>query len=217
MRYAKPLPSFLIARHRESKSNLSPEKRAKLLDLATNGQNPRAMVIACCDSRVMVTDVFGSEAGEFFVHRNIANLVPPCTQDGRQHGTSATIEYAVTVLKVRHLIVMGHSRCGGVAGCLDMNSDSGMPAPAPDSFVGHWLEVLAPSVPAALEQGPDRDRMLRHLEQRGVLVSLRNLMTFPFVAEAVERGQLELHGAWKDIGDGDLEVYDPNSDAFYRL
>ncbi len=214
MQFAKPLPPFLIARHRERRAGRSPEQRARLQELATYGQNPRAMVIACCDSRVMVTDVFGSEAGEFFVHRNIANLVPPCTPDGRQHGTSATIEYAVTVLKVRHLIVMGHSQCGGVAGCFDI--ETGQPgAPNSDSFVGHWLEVLAPSVEAL--RGLPRDQALLALEQQTVLVSLRNLMTFPFVSEAVMNGTLQLHGTWKDISEGDIEVYDPGTKAFYRL
>lgn len=217
MTLAKPLPAFLIARHRDRRATRTPEQRARLMELATYGQNPRAMVIACCDSRVMETDVFGAEAGEFFVHRNIANLIPPCTPDGRQHGTSATIEYAVNTLKVRHLIVMGHSGCGGVAGCLDMHSGQGASAPDPHSFVGHWLEILEPFVAAVTPDGFDRPRALRALEHRAVLVSLDNLMTFPFVSEAVDNGRLQLHGTWKDIGDGDLEVYDSESDTFYRL
>ena len=216
MEFAKPLPPFLIARHRDRRASRSPEELARLRELAEHGQNPRAMVIACCDSRVMESEVFGSEAGEFFVHRNIANLVPPFTSDGTQHGTSATIEYAVKVLKVRHLIVMGHSRCGGVAGCYDMLAD-GETGPDPDSFVGHWLEILMPSARPLIEQGMDRAAALRRLEQEAVLRSLANLMTFPFVAEEVYVGRLQLHGTWKDIGDGDLEVYDAESHAFYRL
>lgn len=213
---AKPLPAFLIERHRNRRSNWTSEERSRMLDLAVHGQNPRAMVIACCDSRLMVRDLFGAEAGEFFVHRNIANLIPPCTLDGRQHGTSATIEYAVKVLKIRHLIVMGHSQCGGVAGCLDMQSGH-EPAPEPGSFVGDWLQILAPSVPPLIEQGLDRTPALRALEHRGVLVSLANLMTFDFVSEAVHGDKLQLHGLWNDIGDGELEVYNPETDAFYRI
>jgi carbonic anhydrase len=217
MKFAKPLPSFLIARHRDRRASRSAEELARLRELAEHGQNPRAMVIACCDSRVMESEVFGSEAGEFFVHRNIANLVPPFTSDGLQHGTSATIEYAVKVLKVRHLIIMGHSRCGGVAGCYDMHCGEGAPAPDPDSFVGHWLEILEPSVRPLVAEGLPREAALRRLEQEAVLRSLKNLMTFPFVAEEVYVGRLQLHGTWKDIGDGDLEVYDAETHAFYRL
>lgn len=216
MKFAKALPPFLIARHRERRAARTAEELARLRDLAEHGQYPRAMVIACCDSRVMESEVFGSEAGEFFVHRNIANLVPPYTPDGQQHGTSATIEYAVKVLKVRHLIVMGHSRCGGVAGCYDMLAGNAG-APDADSFVGHWLEILAPSAQELIDQGMGRADAVRRLEQRAVLRSLDNLMTFPFVAEEVHVGRLQLHGTWKDIGDGDLEVYDAESNAFYRL
>ena len=217
MKFAKPLPPFLIARHRERRATRTAEELARLRELSEHGQNPRAMVIACCDSRVMESEVFGSEAGEFFVHRNIANLVPPYTPDGQQHGTSATIEYAVKVLKVRHLIVMGHSRCGGVAGCYDMAAGNAATAPDPESFDGHWLEILLPSAKPLLEQGMDRATALRRLEQEAVLRSLANLLTFPFVAEEVYVGRLQLHGTWKDIGDGDLEVYDAESNAFYRL
>lgn len=216
MEFAKPLPPFLIARVRERRANRTPDELARLRDLAEHGQYPRAMVIACCDSRVMESEVFGSAPGEFFVHRNIANLVPPYTPDGRQHGTSATIEYAVTVLKVRHLIVMGHSRCGGVAGCYDMHS-GGSGAPDPTSFVGHWLEILEPVATPLVAEGLDRATALRRLEQESVLRSLENLMTFPFVAEEVAAGRLELHGTWKDIGAGDLEVYDAKSREFFRL
>lgn len=216
MKFAKPLPPFLIERHRNRRAARTPDERARMLELATYGQNPRAMVIACCDSRLMVRDLFGAEAGEFFVHRNIANLIPPCTLDGRQHGTSATIEYAVTTLKVRHLIVMGHSGCGGIAGCFDMQSGE-EPAPEPGSFVGDWLQILAPSVPPLLEGGLERAPALRALERQGVLVSLANLMTFPFVSEAVYTGQLQLHGIWNDISDGELEVYNSETDAFYRI
>jgi carbonic anhydrase len=217
MKFAKPLPPFLIARHRDRRASRTAEELARLRGLAEHGQNPRAMVIACCDSRVMESEVFGSEAGEFFVHRNIANLVPPFTSDGLQHGTSATIEYAVKVLKVRHLIVMGHSRCGGVAGCYDMHAGNGDPGPDPDSFVGHWLEILEPSVKPLVKEGLTREAALRRLEQEAVLTSLANLMTFPFVAEEVYVGRLQLHGTWKDIGDGDLEVFDAETRAFYRL
>lgn len=217
MDFVAPLPAFLVARHRERRASLSAEHRARSVELAALGQRPQTMVVACCDSRVMMTDVFGAEAGEFFEHRNIANLVPPCTPDGRQHGTSATIEFAVTVLKVRHLIVMGHSGCGGVESCHALHAGDATRAPRADSFVGRWLDILAPSVKAIAEQGMDRDATLRALEHQTVLVSLRNLMTFPFVARAVAEGTLDLHGVWKDIGDVKLSYYDGSTRAFRAL
>jgi len=185
MQNVTPLPDFLIERYREWQAQMSKPTRSKLATLAVYGQRPRAMIVACCDSRVMVTDVFGGEAGDFFVHRNIANLVPPCTADDAARGTSATIEYAVKVLNIDHLIVMGHFGCGGVAGCLDMLSHRDG-APDPESFVGKWLTILEPGYDRVAAQGLDRIAGLRAMEHQAILVSLENLMTFPFVRAAVE-------------------------------
>jgi carbonic anhydrase len=217
MEHAQPLPAFLITRHRERRASMTPEHRARLAELSDLGQAPQAMIIACCDSRVMVSDVFGADAGDFFVHRNIANLVPACTPDNQQHGTSATIEFAVTVLKVRHLIVMGHSGCGGVEGCHDLASGQGGKGPSPDSFVGRWLDILSPSVAPIAALGLRREPALRALEHETVLVSLRNLMTFPFVCDAIAEGHLQLHGLWKDIGEAELEYYDGASRSFHKI
>ncbi len=216
MQTARPLPTFLVARYRQWQAQVQPGTRVRLAELASEGQRPRAMIIACCDSRVMATDVFGGEAGDFFVHRNIANLVPPCHPDSAVRGTSATIEYAVTVLKVEHLIVMGHFGCGGVQGCLDMLT--GAPAaPATDSFVGRWLTILAPGHARLAGLDLDRAAALRALEHQAILVSLENLMSFPFVAEAVAADRLQLHGIWKDISDGDLEFFDPATQGFHKV
>ena len=120
MKHARPLPAYLVNRYHGWKATVYTENRGWYRRLAEDGQHPRSMVISCCDSRVHVTSIFGADQGEFFIHRNIANLVPPYQPDGQQHGTSAAIEFAVCALKVSHLIVMGHSQCGGVQGCLDM-------------------------------------------------------------------------------------------------
>jgi carbonic anhydrase len=213
MRQARPLPSFLVARYRDWQARMGADARVRLAELAMRGQRPRAMIVACCDSRVMVTDVFGGEAGDFFVHRNIANLVPPCRPDDAVRGTSATIEYAVTTLNVEHLIVMGHAGCGGVEGCHDMLSCA-PGAPLRDSFVGRWLTILAPGYERVAPLGLERAAALRLLEHQTILVGLENLMSFPFVAERVEAGALQLHGIWKDISDGDIEYYDPRTGTF---
>ena len=171
------------------------------------------MVISCCDSRVHVTSIFGADQGEFFIHRNIANLVPPYEPDGDRHGTSAAIEYAVTALKVAHLVVMGHSSCGGVAGCHAMCSGKAPELEEKSSFVGRWMDILRPGY-KRVEKIKDEDKRVRALEHQAVIVSLENLMTFPFVAEAVKSDSLSLHGLWTDIGDGDLKEYDSESGAF---
>ena len=212
MQFAKPLPEYLVKRYHGWKATTYAENRSWYMRLAEDGQHPRAMVISCCDSRVHVTSIFGADQGEFFIHRNIANLVPPFAADGQQHGTSATVEYAVTALKVAHIVVLGHSSCGGVQGCFDMCEGKAPQLDEKTSFVGRWMDILRPGY-ERLKDGDDKSR-LRALEKEAVLVSLENLMTFPFIKQAVDDGMLSLHGLWNHIGEGTLECYDPATGAF---
>jgi carbonic anhydrase len=213
MKFAKPLPGYLLQRYHGWKATSYAENKGWYRRLATEGQRPRAMVISCCDSRVHVTSIFGADQGEFFIHRNIANLVPPYEPDGDHHGTSAAVEYAVSFLNVAHIIVLGHSNCGGVQGCLDMCQGNAPELDALHSFVGRWMDILRPKY-ASVEGLTDKDEQARALEKQSVLVSLENLMTFPFVQTAVEDGSLTLHGLWTDIGEGGLEYFDPPQGAF---
>ena len=204
----RPLPDYLVRRYAGWRATTYAENRSWYLRLAEVGQHPRAMVISCCDSRVHVTSIFGADQGEFFIHRNIANLVPPYNPDGEYHGTSAAVEYAVTALKVAHVIVLGHSSCGGVQGCYDMCSGHAPQLEEKSSFVGRWMEILRPAFDG-LAPGEEAARR-RALEKAAVITSLENLMTFPFVRAAVAEGSLSLHGLWNDIGEGLLEVCAPD-------
>lgn len=212
MERVKPLPNYLIQRYHGWKATTWQENRSWYRRLAEDGQRPRAMVISCCDSRVHVTSIFGADQGEFFIHRNIANLVPPYAPDGQQHGTSAAVEYAVTTLKIAHLIVVGHSSCGGVKGCHDMCSGQAPALEEKSSFVGRWMDLLRPGYDR-ISHLPEAER-LRALEKEAVLISLENLMTFPFVAAAVEAEEMTVHGLWNDIGEGTLEQYEPATGRF---
>jgi len=216
MEYAKPLPQYLIERYRDWSETTYQDKKGLLRKLADEGQHPPAMVIACSDSRVHVTSIFGADQGDFFLHRNIANLVPPYEPDGGAHGTSAAIEFAVTALKVKRVIVMGHSKCGGVKGCLDMCAGHAPELEQQTSFVGRWMDALRPGFERVkgMEYG---DEQFQALEKVGVQVSLENLMSFPFVADRVKSGELTLHGLWYDIRDGIVESYDAESDSFQRI
>ena len=206
MPYRRPLPPDLAKRYHGWKATTYAENKSFYKRLSEEGQHPRAMVIACCDSRVNAQSMFGADSGEFFIHRNVANLVPPYDPRGGHAGTSSAIEYAVTVLKVPHLIVMGHSKCGGVAGCYSMCSGHAPELEAETSFVGRWIDILRPGY-ERLPAGTDDERIAA-LEKEAVLVSLENLMTFPFVKAAVEADLLTLHGLWTDIGEGTLETFD---------
>jgi carbonic anhydrase len=206
MDQAKPLPHYLVQRYHGWRATGYAENRAWYRRLVSDGQHPRAMVISCCDSRVHVTSLFGADQGEFFIHRNIASLVPPYETSGTYHGTSAAVEYAVTALQVAHLIVLGHSHCGGVQGCRDMCAGHAPQLEEKTSFIGNWISILQQKY-AQVADISDPDAQLRMLEKLAVLTSLEYLMTFPFVAERVSDGLLTLHGLWTDIGEGDLEVY----------
>jgi carbonic anhydrase len=216
MDFAKPLPSYLIQRYHGWKATSYAENRGWYRRLATDGQRPRAMVISCCDSRVHVTSIFGADQGEFFIHRNIANLVPPFEPDGDHHGTSAAVEYAVSVLGVVHLIVLGHSQCGGIQGCIDMCKGRAPELEAKESFVGRWMDILRPKFEHVADI-EDEDEQINQLEKHAVITSLENLMTFPFVSAAVAEGELSLHGLWTDIGEGGLQCYDDKAEKFLQV
>lgn len=215
MTHIRPLPTYLIQRFHGWKATTFAENRAWYRRLAEEGQRPRAMVISCCDSRVHVTSIFGAEQGEFFIHRNVANLVPAYLPDGEPHGTSAAVEYAVNVLKVAHLIVLGHSNCGGVAGCHAMHTGHAPELEERSSFVGRWIGILDPGY-ERVKNLPE-DQQVRALEKEAVLVSLENLMSFPFVKAKVEAEDLTLHGLWTDTGSGGLEQYDAERGAFVAV
>ncbi len=207
----KPLPSHLVQRYKGWRSTSYAENETWFTHLATHGQNPRAMIISCCDSRLHLTTIFGADSGEIFIHRNIANLIPPFEEDGGLHGTSAAIEYAVQFLNVANLMVVGHSQCGGVEGAYRMCHEK---EKLDSQFLEPWLALLRPGYEAISADCADRDAALRDMERQSVLISLKNLMSFPFVKEAVNERRLALHGLWHDIGMGLLYQYDANTRNF---
>jgi len=174
-------------------------------------QSPETMVIGCCDSRVSPDVIFDASPGEIFVARNIANLVPPFERAGQYHGTSSAIEFAVQQLKVKHLVVLGHARCGGIQAAVSETAPL-----SPGDFIGQWMSLIAPAVERVRPAGR-APADLRPLEFAAIELSLTNLMTFPFVRARVERGELQLHGAYFGVANGVLLVRNPKTGAFERL
>lgn len=190
----------LIDGYRRFRAERWPAERERFRALA-EGQSPETLVIACSDSRVDPAIVFDARPGELFVVRNVAGLAPPCRPDAGLHGVSAALEFGVRVLKVARVVVLGHARCGGVQAMAE-----GAPVGARD-FVAPWMEIARPAlgrVPAALE-GADR---LARAEEEVVRLSLSNLTSFPWIAEAVAAGRLSLAGFRFDIRDGVLSRLD---------
>lgn len=212
----KPLPSYLVNRYAGWHATQFAENKSWYQYLADVGQHPRAMIISCCDSRVQAMSLFGAESGDFFIHRNIANLIPPYKADGDHHGTSAAIEYAVSALRVAHIIVLGHSSCGGILGGFHACNGTKKELYEETVFVRKWLEILK-SAYDTLDRSVDESAQVQELEKRSIVVSLQNLIGFPFVREAVDEDRLTLHGVWHDIASGNLMSYDPEAEAFANI
>ena len=216
MKFVKPLPTYLVQRYHGWKATTFEDNHSWYRRLASEGQRPRAMVISCCDSRVHVTAIFGAEQGEFFIHRNVANLVPAYLPDGEPHGTSAAVEYAVTALKVAHIIVLGHSNCGGVKACHDMCTGHAPELEKSSSFVGRWMDILRPGF-ERVKSIADPDDQVASLEREAVMISIENLTTLPFVKQAINENELTLHGLWTDIAEGTLEQFDIKTQNFVQI
>lgn len=195
-----------------------------LFDMLRTGQQPPTLLIGCCDSRVDPALLLGCDPGELFTVRNIGNLVPPCTgrHEGSLHGVSAAIQFAVQQLRVARIIVMGHGGCGGIRALLAQPCDAGDHPPNEDEeadYLGAWVRIAAPArrqVEQTLAHASPAQRQ-RACEQAAILVSLRNLQTFPFVRRALDAGRLTLHGWYFDLEAGALLAYSQCADAFLPL
>jgi carbonic anhydrase len=188
-------------------------ERERYETLATGTQRPEIMVIGCCDSRVSPEVIFDAKPGELFVVRNVANLVPPYETHGAFHGTSAALEFAIEVLNVKHIVILGHRHCGGIRAYAEK-----MAPLSSGDFIGKWVNLIAPA--ADMIEKPENmplDDYTAKLELATISQSLANLMTFGMVRRRVEAKTLHLHGACFGIGDGKLLLLDSASHQFRPL
>jgi carbonic anhydrase len=196
----------LLDGYKRFKAGYFAENRDKIRELARN-QKPSYVLITCCDARLEPSLIFDTEPGELFVIRNVANLVPPYETGGSYHGTSAALEFAITVLEVPEILVLGHSRCGGIR-ALVTDQDT----LAPDSFIARWMSIVAPISQLADPDKLDDIKTFNRCEQAAVGFSLRNLMTYPWIASRVEAGTLKLKGWHYNIYTGALkQIHDQDT------
>ena len=205
-----PLPKFLVNRYNKWKKTTYSINVAWFEKIAKEGQKPKAMIISCCDSRVHVTSIFGAEEGDFFIHRNVANLVPPFSPNGDYHGTSAAIEFAIMELKVPHLIILGHTGCGGVKNGYDLHSNT---LKNDYLFINKWLSILTPAF-NNISKNVSKQNQIKLLEEESIKVSLENLFNFPNINNSVENKTLSVHGLIHDIGSGKLKYLNPITEKF---
>ncbi len=179
-----------------------------------DGQHPKTLVIGCSDSRVDPSLLTGADPGDLFVIRNVANLVPPYEPDAGYHGVSAALEYAVCQLQVEHIIILGHSQCGGIAGLMNSDCDCQV-----GEFIGKWVRLAEPAKKKVREELLDKSDLLqtRACEQAAIMLSLENLLTFPWLLQRVEDHSLFLHGWYFDIQRGELLRYSPDAEAYVPL
>ncbi|HTH36134.1 MAG TPA: carbonic anhydrase [Xanthobacteraceae bacterium] len=200
----------LIAGYRRFRSGTWQAERTRFEALSRLGQRPRALVIACSDSRTDPQMVFNARPGELFVVRNVANIVPPYGPDDQPHGVSSAIEFAVRSLHVRDIVVLGHAMCGGIKALLEDAPNEVL------DFVGHWVRIAEPARQRAMQAPKEQRQSI--CEHDAVHLSLDNLLTFPWIKDAVDAGHITLHGCFFDIRSGILErlggdgVFRPISD-----
>jgi carbonic anhydrase len=206
-------PKHLLEGYRAFTTQRLPTEQSRYLELSQRGQSPAVMVIGCCDSRVSPEVIFDAGPGELFVVRNVANLVPVYEPDGGAHGVSAALEYAVNVLRVPHIVVLGHAQCGGIRAFIDKIDPL-----SPGDFIGRWMAMFIK--PGEVVEQRERETMqdfVVRIEKAAIFRSLENLMTFPFVQKAVERGEMQLHGAYFGVAEGSLFVLDKAAKEFQSI
>jgi carbonic anhydrase len=196
----------LLEGYRRFKRGYFSENKEKIRELAKN-QTPSYVLITCCDARLEPSLIFDTEPGDLFVIRNVANLVPPYEEQGSYHGTSAALQFAITVLEVPEIIVLGHSRCGGIRTLVDQGDKLDK-----TSFIGKWISIVAPVVQLADRSQLDDPQVYNRCEQAAVGYSLCNLMSFPWIASRVREGKLKLTGWHYNIYTGALKkVHDQDT------
>jgi carbonic anhydrase len=203
-------PQSLLDGYRTFTTQRLPTEQSRYRELSVRGQSPEVMVIGCCDSRVSPEVIFDAGPGELFVVRNIANLVPVYQPDSGAHGVSAALEYAVSVLKVKHIVVLGHAQCGGIRAFVDKIEPI-----TPGDFIGKWMaQFIKPGEIVEQRAHETMQDFVTRIEKAAVFRSLENLQTFPFVRARVESGELELHGAYFGVAEGSLFVLDKTAKEF---
>jgi carbonic anhydrase len=208
-------PPHLTERFLRFKFRHFEQNRDHYVDLATFGQNPDVMIVSCCDSRCDPETIFSAMPGELFVVRNVANLVPPYETGGQFHGVSAALEFAALNLRVKHIVVMGHSGCGGVKAALEHKTARQTEA----MFIAKWMSILDESRTRVLaaNQGATSGNLLATFERDAIKVSLANLRSFPFIQDLENRGKIALYGTYYDIASGTLEVLNQQNGEYHAL
>lgn len=207
------LPEFLINGYKDWKENTYPKKKELLDILLKEGQKPKAMIITCCDSRVNITKIFNGEIGDFFVYRNIANLIPSFNLKDSNDGVQPAIEYGIENLKIKDLIILGHSNCGGIKHAYQLLSGQ---IKNNNKKIDRWVENIKPSF-IKLDKNQNNEKNIKSLEKLSIVNSISNLLTSVEINKLVTDRKLKIHGIWFDLKTGNLEYYNQSQNKFKKL
>jgi carbonic anhydrase len=204
----------LIAGYQRFREGYYEQHKNQLQKLAEQGQSPKIAIVSCSDSRVDPTIILDCAPGDLFVIRNVANLVPPMENCDSFHGTSAALEFAVNQLEVESIIVLGHTQCGGIKSLMDTE-----PAAMPKTFISKWMKQLENVRKEILEDKncTTKEQHYHLCEQKGIVHSLGNLMTFPCIQKRVAAGSLKLHGWCYDLNSAELFAMQQGSGEFKKI
>ena len=207
------LPDFLIDRYKDWKNNIFSKKEDLFKILQNKGQMPKAMIISCCDSRVNPNSIFKATEGDFFIHRNVANLIPSLDAKKVNYETLAAIEFATKTLNISDIIVLGHSCCGGIDYAhkvfFEQIADN-------NSFLFEWIQIIKPAF-KKLNENDNKETRIRKLEKLSILNSIENLKNFPEINNLILKNKLKIHGMWIDISSGNLMNYNDKNKKFENI
>ncbi|MBD1141749.1 carbonic anhydrase [Pelagibacterales bacterium SAG-MED32] len=205
-------PKNLIEKYKDWQNDIFLKKKKHFERLAKEGQSPKYIIISCVDSRVDPNSIFKSEPGELLVHRNIANIVPPYDYITEHSGTIAAIEFGITVLNIKNIIIMGHSGCGGIKNGYQMCKDNGFNS---NSSISNWLNLLKPAY-KKIDSLTEEDS-INELEKISIKTSLENLKNYPFIQERINNKEINIYGSWINIGSGEIETLNFDTASFHPL
>jgi carbonic anhydrase len=211
------LPDRLISGYEAFLGERFPYEQERFRHLAETGQNPRIMLIGCCDSRVSPEVIFDAKPGELFVVRNIANLVPPYGPNDDLHGTSAALEFAVMGLGVEHIVLMGHASCGGVRAFARNEAKTDDEPLSPGDFIGKWISLIGAAAARIEPLSTPLDDYIERLALASIVQGLANLRSFPWISERERQGKLGLHAAYFGISEGALLALDEATGKFETI
>ncbi len=205
------LPDFLINQYIDWKVNIFQKKQDLYEGLENKGQEPKAMIISCCDSRVDANQIFAANPGDFFIHRNVANLIPDLNVNNTNHEIISSIDYAILKLKISRIIILGHSSCGGIDYAFNKFSDE--KNSEGNSSLDKWVQSIKSSYDK-VDKSQSRIDAIKSLEKKSIINSIKNLKNYKKIDKLILENKLQIHGLFFDISTGKITQYDESSKKF---